>query len=66
MNDLTFGATLLTCFVTGVTALVIAIAWEPERTRNAVSCSEQVAGLGANRADKECTTVALAPATTRR
>jgi hypothetical protein len=66
MNDLTFGATLLTCFVTGVAALVIAIIWEPERTRNAVSCPEQVTVHAANTADKECTTVAVAPATTRR
>jgi len=66
MNDLTFGATLLSCLVTGLAALVTSITWVPERTRNAVSCPEHVTAQAAKTAAKDCTTVALAPATTRR
>ena len=65
MNDLTFGVTLLTCFVTGVAALVMAIISVPERNRNAASCPERVTGQTAESAAKDCTNVALAPSTRR-
>jgi hypothetical protein len=65
MNDLTFGATLLTCFAILVATVIIEITFAPERS-GAVSRPDIVTGQTAPTAPKDCSTVALAPAKTAR
>ena len=61
MNDLTFGATLLTCFAILVATVIIEITFAPERS-GAVSRPGIVTGHTAPIAPIDCTTVAPAPA----
>jgi hypothetical protein len=66
MNDLTFGATLLTCFAILVATVIIEIAFAPQRSGVALSRSDIATGQVARTAPKDCTTVAIAPAATAR
>jgi hypothetical protein len=66
MNDLTFGATLLSCFAMLVTAVIIEITSAPERSGAVVSRPAPVVGHAAKTATKDCSTVALAQANTHR
>lgn len=65
MNDLTFGATLLSCFAT----LIIAVALEATSAGKAGAAAgprlTPVAAQGVKGAAKDCTTVALAGVPTR-
>ena len=60
MNDLTFGATLLSCFAMLIVSVIIEITPVPQRTGAPVAH----AGLATGPAVKDCTAVALAPAAT--
>ena len=62
MNDLTFGATLLTCFAILVATVIIEVTFAPQRSGAAVSRPDIVTGQRARTAPKDCGTVALAPA----
>jgi hypothetical protein len=66
MNDLTFGATLLTCFAILVATVIIEIAFAPARSGVAVSRPDIVTGQPAPTTPKDCATIALAPATAAR
>jgi hypothetical protein len=66
MNDLTYGATLLACFV----CLVVTVAFEastPARRDTAQPAAARAAaspGPSAKASASDCTTLALSPATT--
>lgn len=66
MNDLTFGATLLTCFAILVATVIIEITFAPQRSGAGASRPDIVTGQVAKTAPKDCTTVALAPSSTAR
>ena len=66
MNDMTCGATLLTCFAVLVATVMIEITFAPQRSGAAVSGRDIVTGQATDSAAKDCSTVALAPAATAR
>jgi hypothetical protein len=64
MNDLTYGATLLSCFVILVVTVIIEATSAPERTGATATRAAPVTANGDKTTAKDCASVALAPAAT--